>query len=60
MGFLEVSDYAEKQFYRLTGVKRSVFEQMVAVVGRNLCGQKPERVWASAQIERGGHGADDA
>ena len=38
MHFLEVSDYAEKQFYRLTGVKRSVFGQMVEVVGTNLKG----------------------
>jgi hypothetical protein len=32
MRFLEVSEYGEKQFQRLTGVKRSVFEQMVEVV----------------------------
>lgn len=36
MRFLEVSDYAEKQFYRLTGVKRSVFEEMVEAVAANL------------------------
>jgi hypothetical protein len=36
MRFLEVSNYAEKQFYRLTGVKRSVFEQMVEAVATNL------------------------
>jgi hypothetical protein len=38
MRFLEVSEYAEKQFYRLTGVKRTVFDQMVEVVGMNLKG----------------------
>jgi len=38
MRFLEVSGYAEKQFYRLTGVKRSVFEQMVKVVSARLKG----------------------
>ena len=32
MRFIEVSEYAEKQFFRLTGVKRSVFEMMVEVV----------------------------
>jgi hypothetical protein len=26
MRFLEVSEYGEQQFYRLTGVKREVFE----------------------------------
>lgn len=36
MRYFEVSDYAEKQFYRLTGVKRPVFEQMVAVVRNGL------------------------
>jgi hypothetical protein len=36
MRFVEVSVYAEKQFYRLTGVKRSVFEQMVEAVTANL------------------------
>jgi len=36
MRFLEVSDYAEKQFYRLTGVKRSVFEKMVEAVSASL------------------------
>jgi len=32
MRYLEVSEYGERQFLRLTGVKRSVFELMVAVV----------------------------
>ena len=38
MRFFEVSEFAEKQFYRLTGVKRSVFGQMVEVVRASLCG----------------------
>jgi len=32
MHFIAVSEYAEKQFFRLTGVKRSVFGLMVEVV----------------------------
>jgi len=32
MRFLEVSEYSEQQFYRLTGVRREVFELMVEVV----------------------------
>ena len=32
MRFTEVSDYGEKQFVRLTGVKREVFEIMVEVI----------------------------
>ena len=36
MRFLEVSQISEKQFYRLTGVNRSVFGQMVEVVSANL------------------------
>ena len=38
MRYFEVSEFAEKQFYRLTGVKRSVFEMMVEVVGVSLKG----------------------
>lgn len=38
MRFLTVSDYAEEQFYRLTGVKRSVFDQMVETVITSLKG----------------------
>ena len=32
MRFSEVREYNEQQFYRLTGVKREVFELMVAVL----------------------------
>lgn len=32
MGFEEVRDYSAAQFYRLTGVRRSVFELMVEVL----------------------------
>jgi len=38
MRFFEVSALAEKHFYRLTGVKRSVFAQMVDVVKTSLSG----------------------
>ena len=34
MRLIEVSEYGEKQFLRLTGVKREVFEMMVAVVSQ--------------------------
>ncbi len=34
MRFIEVSDYGEKQFLRLTGVQREVFEMMVEVVSQ--------------------------
>ena len=34
MRFIEVSEYSEQQFLRLTGVKRAVFELMVEVVGQ--------------------------
>ncbi len=32
MRFIEVSEYSEQQFMRLTGVKRGVFEMMIEVV----------------------------
>ena len=32
MRFIEVSEYGDQKFYRLTGVKRGVFELMVEVV----------------------------
>jgi len=32
MRYLEVSEYGEQQFLRLTGVRRSVFESMIEVV----------------------------
>jgi hypothetical protein len=34
MRFNEASAYGEQQFFRLTGVKRAVFELMVEVVGQ--------------------------
>jgi len=34
MRFIEVNEYEKKQFLRLTGVKRSVFELMVEVVSQ--------------------------
>ena len=43
MRFIEVSEYGEQQFYRLTGVKRGVFELMVEVVSaaRSGRGRRP-------------------
>ena len=43
MRFIEVSEYGEQQFYRLTGVKRGVFELMVEVVlaARSGRGRRP-------------------
>ena len=43
MRFIEVSDYGEQHFYRLTGVKREVFELMVEVLSaaRNGRGRRP-------------------
>jgi hypothetical protein len=34
MLFIEISKYGEQQFMRLTGVKRTVFELMIEVVGK--------------------------
>ena len=44
MRFIEVSDYGEQQFLRLTGVKREVFGLMVAVVlqGQRKFGRPPK------------------
>jgi len=39
MRFIEVSEYGEQQFYRLTGVKRTVFELMVEGVSAALSGR---------------------
>ena len=39
MRFIEVSEYSEQQFYRLTGVKRDVFELMVQVVSASRRGR---------------------
>ncbi len=43
MRFIEVNDYSEQQFYRLTGVKREVFELMVEVLSsaRSGRGRRP-------------------
>ncbi len=43
MRFIEVSEYGAQQFYRLTGVKRGVFELMVQVVSvaRSGRGRRP-------------------
>ena len=35
MRFIEVSEYSEQQFVRLTGVKRGVFEMMIEVVSQS-------------------------
>ncbi len=39
MQFLEVSEYGEQQFYRLTGVKREVFELMAQAVSATHSGR---------------------
>lgn len=36
---MEVSEYGEQQFYRLTGVKREVFDLMVEVVSASRSGR---------------------
>ena len=35
MRFIEVSEYGEKQFVLLTGIKREVFEMMVEVISQS-------------------------
>ena len=51
MLWLEVSEYGEKQFVRLTGVKRSVFEQMVEVVaGAQRDFGRPRKLKAEDQV----------
>jgi len=51
MEFFKVSVLAEKQFYRLTGVKRSVFGQMVEVVGGSLKGfGRPPKLSAEEMV----------
>ena len=35
MRFIEVNEYSEQQFMRLTGVKRGVFEMMIEVVSQS-------------------------
>ena len=39
MRFIEVKKYGEQQFYRLTGVKRPVFELMTEVVSASRSGR---------------------
>ena len=39
MRFIEVGEYSEEQFYRLTGVKRGVFELMVDVLSASRSGR---------------------
>jgi hypothetical protein len=39
MRFIEVSEYSKEQFYRLTGVKREVFELMEEVVSASRSGR---------------------
>ena len=39
MGLIEVSEYSEQQFYRLTGVKREVFGLMEEVVSASRSGR---------------------
>jgi hypothetical protein len=57
MRYFEVSAYAEKQFLRLTGVKRSVFEMMVAVVSGGQCAfGRPRKLSVEDQVERGRSG----
>ncbi len=43
MRFIEVSEYGDQQFYRLTGVKSGVFELMLEVVSaaRSGRGRRP-------------------
>jgi len=51
MRFKEVSEYGEPQFYRLTGVKRSVFELMVEVVSSARSGRgRPSTLGVADQL----------
>ncbi len=51
MRWIEVSEYGEKQFLRLTGVKRSVFEMMVKVVAGAQGGfGRPRKLKAEDQV----------
>lgn len=48
MRWIEVSQYGEKRFVRLIGAKRTVFEQMVEVVGQSQRAfKRPLGVYAS-------------
>jgi len=51
MRFIEVCDYKEEQFMRLTGVKRGVFEMMVEVVsGSHRCFGRPRKLSVEDQV----------
>lgn len=51
MRFIEVSEYDEKQFLRLTGVKRPVFELMVEVVAQSQRGfGRPRKLRVNDQV----------
>ena len=51
MHFAEVTDYNEHQFLRLTGVNRSVFEQMVEVVSHSQRGfGRPRKLSVEDQV----------
>ena len=51
MRFIEVSEYSEQQFVRLTGVKRGVFEMMIEVVsqGQRAFG-RPRKLSVADQV----------
>jgi len=51
MRFIEVSEYGGKQFLRLTGVKREVFEMMVEVVSqRQRAFGRPRKLSVEDQV----------
>jgi hypothetical protein len=51
MRFIEVSEYGEKQFLRLTGVRRKVFELMVEVVSQGQRGfGRPRKLSVDDQV----------
>jgi len=51
MRFIEVREYSEQQFVRLTGVKRGVFEMMIEVVsqGQRVFG-RPRKLSVEDQV----------
>ena len=51
MRFIEVSEYSEQQFLRLTGVKRAVFELMTEVVSqRQRSFGRPRKLSVADQV----------
>jgi hypothetical protein len=51
MRFIEVSEYGEKRFLRLTGVKREVFELMAEVVSQTQRGfGRPRKLSVDDQV----------